>query len=724
MCAAEGTTDVNGDPAQVLEGLTSPDEDVRRASLHAAAGQSDLRLLPDLKRIEATDDCVELRVLARQAILQIAGVAGDGDARARAGAAAARGVRVPPLDDPDPENRSRAIRARAARGREDDMAALEARVECEEDPTVRCTLALALGASGSKSQIPALERLVEDPDAIVRAHGLEGMGLLRDPAAYPYFVRHARDLDNRLRTFAIKALGKLGKETVLRLCEAMCRSTKPWMVESGLHFLAGARDPRHLALFQQLSTYESDVVRAKAREGIERLAAAGHAGARQALGGLPAPPGGGPGSGPALAAAAAGAVVVPAPLPPGPGRQELRSRRIPLPDLGPDALRDADPALRVGHIQMVVSRKDREAVPGLLGRLERERDPRVLASLVGAIGVLGESSAVDYLVDHLDSADDRLRANAVEAIGRLARPENRRMLVRFLDDPHHRVRTNAILALWGLGFKGVREELAKLKESADRRVRFAALYAIQQIGEPASGMLHGLLVDPDPDVAARARACWQALGLGDPAAESAPSGDAAADAHGAPPGSVTLVEGLSVGAAGAGASPPGGPRSAAAAGAPGAGGAVPPAAGDAEKLRTRLKDLESLREQAFRQLADAYMERVGKGLVAPPEIFALMGDVTAARGKLRYGKPETRAALVAKQEVLARAIVSREAWPDDEGQRLARALADADSELASASARLSGMEQALSRPRRIRLLVALAVLLMAIGASAYFALAR
>lgn len=87
----------------------------------------------------------------------------------------------------------------------------------------------------------------------------------------------ARALDNRMCTFASRALARLGRSNVLRLCIAMSRSPKDWMAFSGAHLLAGLRDSQYLPLFSELWQHASADVRAKAREGIEQLAEEGDA---------------------------------------------------------------------------------------------------------------------------------------------------------------------------------------------------------------------------------------------------------------------------------------------------------------------------------------------------------------------------------------------------------------------------------------------------------------
>jgi HEAT repeat protein len=625
-------------PDQVLEDLHSADEEVRRAALTALTGSPDLRALPDLRWAASGDESVELRFLAKRAILALAGVSPDGTTAFKA----------PDLDDADPQRRVMAVHARAARGKDEDLETLRERLAFERDASVRPVLALALGAAGSRAQIPALEPLLDDEDANVRIAALQAFALLRDSAAYPYFVRFARDADDRLRTFAMGQLAQLGREKVIKLCEVMARAPRRWMIAAGLNVLSGLKDERFLPLFIQHLGHADASVQERAREGVERFAEVGNTTARDALRKLaPAPP-------------------------------SMPGIKIELPDMGPKELRNPDPAARLTYVQTVLTRRDTEAIPDLIAHLERESDMRVLSTLVTVLGQMGDAAAIEGLREFLVSPNDRVRANAVEAIGRLAAASARGVLVKSLDDPHNRVRTNAILALWGTGPTSVRDALVGLKNSTDRKARLSAIYAIGQIGEQAAGMLNDLLADEDREIAQKAKECWRMLGLEDPSGSVIHKGD--------------RIE------------------------APASAGAAVPA--DAGALQKQVKELEAQRDAALRDIADGYLERVGKSLVAPPDLANAMGAVTAARAKFKHNKPETRSALLEKQTALARAIVAGSAWDDDVVAEMKERLEAADAGLVEAKAKMGtaggsrrGMMFAIAAIVLVVVLVALSVVM-------------
>lgn len=623
-------------PEQVLDDLHSDDEEVRRAALTRLASESDLRALPTLRDITASDESMELRFMGKRAILMLAGIRPDMDPAS---------LKLPRVDDADPGRRVAAVQAHAVRGKGEDLALLEERAAVEKDKQVRPIIALALGAAGTRAQIPALDRLLEDPDPAVRRAALEGLTLVRDAAAYPYFVRYGRDADDAMRALAVRQLGQLGRDKVLRLCEVMARAPRPWMVASALSLLSGLRDGKHVPLFAAALKHADPEVRERAREGLSRMIADGVSEAASALD-------------------ASGVT----------RRDEdflLAARNADLPETGPDELRAADPQARLAYIQAVVTRRDTEAVPALISRLERETDNRVLAMLVTALGQLGNPDAVEGLRDFLKSKNDRVRANAIEALGRLLPPTDRGVLVKSLDDPHNRARTNAVLALWGHGHSGVREALAALKASTDKKARLSAIYAIGQIGEAASGLLNELLDDPDREVQQKAKECWRMLGLEDA------SGSALSPASIIPSSAKPKTK--------------------------------------KEKVLEKgpsAKELEAARDAAVTELADAYAERVGKDVVAPPEIVPLLAAVTAARAKLKHNKPETRAALIDKQLALCKALIAGNHWEDEEANELFARFEEAEAAFAAAPAAASAGG---GRGKLVAALVLIVALILAVS---------
>jgi HEAT repeat protein len=632
--------------------LQSPDEAVRREALVKLGESRDLKALPDLRRIQASDESSELRFLAKKAILFLAGALPGPDGK--------RAARAPAIDDPDPRARILSVCARAARGSDRDLEILEGRLEEEEVPAVRVALIHALGASGGKNQIPVLEKLLEDDDNKIRVAALEAMSLIRDPAVFPFFIRYSGDEDDRLRILSDRALARLGRANVVRLCLAMCKTQRPWMVLGGLNFLVGTADPVHLETFEQFVNHADPEISRKAREGMDVLAAEGSQAALKRRKELPPPP--------------------PEPVPPPPPRRPLVSRKIPLPEVEVDSLTSADPASRLRFIRQVETRREMEQLPALLEHLEVEKDPKVLATLILTVGQMADKSAVEDLRSFLDAKDDRIRANAVESISRLLQPEERGLLGRLLGDSNNRVRANAALACWGQSFAKYRDAVTSLVTSKQRTWRLSAIFVISQIGEPASSLLPGLLEDPDPEVANRAKECWRMIGVELPEMDDAP-----------PVSAIGLKASRADKAKGGAGKKSAADRPSAASA---RGSAVSAKGSAAGGLKGAFQEMSSARDQVYREIAEAYSERIGKGLVAPPEIFPLIADVTQARNNVRHNKPETKQPLLQRQEALGRAIVSRKIWDDDDAVPFLDRLQQVEDELVALKAELEAEEEA------------------------------
>ncbi|MGB9791880.1 MAG: HEAT repeat domain-containing protein [Thermacetogeniaceae bacterium] len=113
----------------------------------------------------------------------------------------------------------------------------------------------------------------------------------------------------------------------------------------------------------------------------------------------------------------------------------------------------------------------------------------------------------------LNSPDEDERLRAVLDLGGSVDPERIKKLVEVLEREGSRaVREAAAVALISIGTEEVAEEVARLLRSGDPYARNTASDILQCIGEPAEGVLAGLLSDPDPDVRSLA---VRAVGRGD-----------------------------------------------------------------------------------------------------------------------------------------------------------------------------------------------------------------
>ena len=466
----------------LLRELASPDEAARKTALLALGREREARSWPAIRRMAASDDAAELRFLAKKVLMFLA-TALDAPPGAKPGGPAA-------LDAKDPAARIRAANVAAASGATDALPAIRERVGVETDATVRAALATALGALGTRAEIDLLETLASDPDARVRANTIEALEGIGDHSAYPIYVRFVSDKDNRIRANAIRALGALGRANMTKLCLAMIRSRKAWMIESALYLLVPMQAAEAIPAFEELAGHASREIRARARAGLERLVESGNGAAERALARVPKGDGGS-----------------------STGDMSMEDvEALARPAGSGDGVAGVE--ARIATLRGIEAAMDREVLPELLARLEVEESPKVRAVLVRVLGKLGDAGLLPVLEGCLKDEDGRVRANAVEAVaGFITDPEHLKCLEPLLRDDNNRTKCNAVLALWGKVGNGPVQAMKELASSVDKNTRLSAVYAIHQIGEAASSLLTPLVNDTDADVKQKALECRKMLGL-------------------------------------------------------------------------------------------------------------------------------------------------------------------------------------------------------------------
>jgi HEAT repeat protein len=87
-------------------------------------------------------------------------------------------------------------------------------------------------------------------------------------------------------------------------------------------------------------------------------------------------------------------------------------------------------------------------VPGLVGRLEREREPAVRHAIVQALaGLADEPDAVEGLLIGIEDPDWGVRVSAAAALAGSDDPRAAAALVSALGDPIHQVRLESAWSL-------------------------------------------------------------------------------------------------------------------------------------------------------------------------------------------------------------------------------------------------------------------------------------
>lgn len=448
----------------ILRALDSPDEENRRRALFLAAERRDERALPRLQQMAAEDPSLEVRYYARKALLYFQKVVGV----RRGGAGSGVEDLEADLGNPDPRVRNEAVQALARQGGDAARRRAVTLVEGEADPFVRATLAVTLGILGGPAEIPALDVLLKDGDPRVRANAIEGLMHIGGPDVPARVVPYLKDADNRVKVNAYTALGKFKKMDLLKALGEMLTSDKAWRRDAAAYALVKMEIPESVPLLEYALGDDYIGIRLKARNGLVLLARREVTQAIQVLERL-----GGARPHPETYLSL--------------DMLRIRSR--------PETPRDEE-AGRLALIRRIVEAQDREKVSMLLRQLTRESRPRVLATLLTAVGNLGSAEVLPVLRPFLGFEDRRIRANAVEAWGLLGGPQDVEALEPFRRDPDNRVRANAVVAL-GRRERDVRADLETMADDPSEVMRLSAVYALVELGrDEAVPLLSSLLLDP------------------------------------------------------------------------------------------------------------------------------------------------------------------------------------------------------------------------------------
>ncbi len=466
----------------ILQGLISPDEENRRRAIFLAAQALEFRAIPALTRLAGEDPVIELRYLAKKALLFLQqNVQRRQKAAGEAASPETGGIRPEvlraELENPDPAVRNRVVQALARLGGPLALQLVAERVERETDPFVRASLAISLGVLGSRAQIPLLERLLSDENPRVRANAIEGLMHMGAPEAARLIAPHLKDTDNRVKVNAYTALGKFQKVDLLRALAEMMAADKVWLRDSATYALVKLELPESVPLLEHALADSWKGIRLKARNGLVLLAKKGVASALEVL------------------------------------RQAGGYRDSPddyltleLLDKSPAATTpQVSAAARLEAVLRIVRSQDRSRVDALVRQAAGEDDPKVLATLVLALGRLGDARCLPTLAGFLASRDRRVRANAVEALGLIGGTEALRVLAPHLDDPDNRVRANAVVALSALPGFDVTPALRSMAASNQELMRLSAVYALLVLRrEDLGDCLAGLVGDGSPRVRKKA----------------------------------------------------------------------------------------------------------------------------------------------------------------------------------------------------------------------------
>lgn len=504
----------------LLADLEALDEDARERAVQGLVDLGDPAAFSALERVAASDGSIQVRFLAKKALHKLQENIAD------AGPDVELAFDVESLADalarPDAAARRKVLEMAVSRKHKVIVPLLPPLLERETDPSVRRAALLALALSGRKA-VPTLARFLDDPDARVRAGALEGLGIVDEMDVFPFAVKALSDSELSIQKSALRLCRRLGKTNLFRLIDRMARSHTLWKRRSAAAACALLRRPELGPVMDVLQSDGDEAVQTAVKKARKGMAA------RQTL---PSPSKNSTPEGTRRPSSEESGEAPPSSGQEGAADERPLSGGVPSPHA-------------LDELQEWVREEERERVPEMVSWLEAEEDPRVIASLVAALGLLGDEETVGVLRPYLEVQEDRVRANAAEAIGRLGRPD---LLAPLLWDTDGRTRANVLVALRTMPWVKLHPPLKDLATQEDARSKKCAIYAIVELARPeARPLLKTLAADIDEDVHEKARQAMAILDSSAAGGDASGSSDPGVKGSGKGPAGETLkgvVDGL------------------------------------------------------------------------------------------------------------------------------------------------------------------------------------
>ena len=302
------------------------------------------------------------------------------------------------------------------------LAARDELVACldDDDPTVRALACDALARTSDPAAVPALFRLLEDPDARVGQAALGAIQSLGSDETRRLALSAASSPDARLRRAALRIIGYFGYPEGLSALADGARASDDKLRDAAIAGLPFVDDPRALEALLEAAGADSSRTRTAA------VRALGHTSGEHRA------------------------------------REQLRA-----------ALDDADPWVRYYACQALGRLKDDDSTPKIAGLLS-DGFGQVRVAAVEALAHLQGADAFDALTGVLTSNDVDLYRAALVALGSSKRPAALPHLLSALASQDAATRLVALSALADLGSPEALPAIASAIRDVDEGVRVAA----------------------------------------------------------------------------------------------------------------------------------------------------------------------------------------------------------------------------------------------------------
>lgn len=356
----------------------------------------------------------------------------------------------------------------------------------------RITLAFltAIGRLGGDNEIKIIVPYLSHENPRIRANAIEALEQIGSFRTYPFLISKLDDEDNRVRANAVRSVRGLGACNTMKVLQAMVKATGPAMRASAAYALQFFPESRSLEFLSLLLTDKDLTVRNNARKTLQILHTKGLEGAGDLL----------RDSGFEAGFKEEGIAEI---------EDNFYDEAAAL-ELLQAELTDSSVENRLRAVLKAVENGFGAGI--LLSHFAGERDLRVRATILRALGRLQYQKALPLLVENLRAKDDRCRANAVDGLRFLQDRDGLKQVIPLLHDKNNRVRANAVLALRDEKTAGIYASLLNLIRSEDESLLLSAIYVIMELDDPDYyEFLYDLEKSPFDRVSVRAADCLKSL---------------------------------------------------------------------------------------------------------------------------------------------------------------------------------------------------------------------
>lgn len=165
-----------------------------------------------------------------------------------------------------------------------------------------------------------------------------------------------------------------------------------------------------------------------------------------------------------------------------------------------------NPIYRIEAVLEAVASGDKAALPAMLDRLSRENDEWVVATLIRAVGGLGDGKYVPLLVPFLEwDAHPRVISNTIESLAKLDIRQAAPEIAKLVEHRDGRVQAAAVVALYAVEPDAARVCLQAMAHAPNPGQRMAAAHCMARLHDQACVDMLYKMASEEKDEATKAK---------------------------------------------------------------------------------------------------------------------------------------------------------------------------------------------------------------------------